>query len=63
MVNTSYGQLWCIYAFKNDETGADKIGAQVPNAIIFTGEFLGKGIAFRWGLTAATNALNTASTV
>lgn len=61
MAKATYGQLWAFWPFLADATGTVSIGSVAPDQLIFVGEKVGKGIAFRWGLSG--DPLNTTSTV
>lgn len=61
MAKATYGQLWAFWPFLADATGTVSIGSVEPDQLIFVGEKVGKGIAFRWGLSG--DPLNTTGTV
>lgn len=63
MAKATYGGLWSMWAFMADDGTQTALGAAEADQIIFIGERIGKGIAFRWGLDTAGALLKTTSTV
>lgn len=54
MAKATYGQLWAMWLFAKNDATAAVIGSQTPDNMIFVGQRIGKGTAFRYTVTAAT---------
>jgi hypothetical protein len=57
MARATYGAVHVMWPFLKDASDTTALGAVEPDAIIFAGERVGKGIAFRFTLADESTVL------
>lgn len=54
LTNSTYGQIWGLWAYKKNETGTTAIALQVPDQVIFVGNKKNVGTAVIFTLSVTT---------